>query len=152
MATIPLWLLGRHLTAVTLIPQTVNATTGVLSAGTTQTLTVVTKSITIRREPQSEDIRPVNSSVVNNVNHSDDSTLDLTILLRQGVGAIARNQIEDAIAASDYFQANFTSGAKAWSGYFTRGTSTDGVTNYGANEASITLRQIDVGSANPTYT
>lgn len=141
MPSVPQWLLGRHLTAVTLVPQSI-ANDGTLTDASPVALTVRTQSIEFESEVLGEDIRPVNSAIANFVGHTDDSTLTLEILLSTGTGS---NPIATAMATYDYFKISFTRGGSTFTGYFYRRALRDGVQSLGKNVAVAVFRQVDVG-------
>lgn len=149
MATIPQWLLGRHLTSVVITPQTV-AAAGTLSDGTAKTVTTVVDSIQASINPVHEEINPVNSTRANNVITHDDSSLTLSIIeVNNGSDP---NPLEALVLTNDVFKVVFTKGtqtsfAATWTGYFTRGSCNFGISGRGKQIASLELLQVDAGSS-----
>lgn len=146
MATIPQWLLGRHLTAVVLTPMTV-AVDGTLTAQTPQNITFYTQSIELESEVLGEDIRPVNSPIANFVGHTEDSTLTLEILLHQAGAGTPSNPVASVMATHNVFEISFTRGGSTWAGTFARQSLRDGVRSRGRNVSVAVFRQVDAGDA-----
>ena len=71
MASIPVWLIGKHLTSVSIYPQTVGSA-GALTDASTKALTAVIDSIQLNMNPSIENINAVNSPRANNVVVEDD--------------------------------------------------------------------------------
>jgi len=153
MASIPTWLLGKHLTSVVLTPQAV-AADGTLSdsgSNTAQTVTARVRRIRLNSSVMTEDIRPVNSVRANNVVTGFDHTITLSVLMRPkstSPAVVSSPLASLAYAASDneIVKCTFTRGTSAWSGYFTVADYTEGVESFGANESELTLRQVDDGT------
>lgn len=149
MATIPQWLLGRHLTSVVITPQSVSSA-GVLSDGTAKTVTTVVDSIQANISPVHEEINPVNSTRANNVITHDDSGITLSIIeVNNGSDP---NPLEAIVLTNDVFKVVFTKGtvtsyAATWTGYFTRGQCSFGISGRGKQIASLELLQVDAGAS-----
>lgn len=143
---VPTWLLGRHLTAVSLTPQTVSGA-GVLTAGTAKTLTAFINRCKLRSTPLLENVGPVNKTRANNVILEDDFTLEIEVLLSYN----GENPLATLVTTADYFTGAFTRGGQAWTCTVIRGEFDDGVENQGKNTSSITLHCADNGGTNPTY-
>ena len=148
MPTLPNWLTGPALTAVTLTPL-LRASNGVLSETTpVQSVRGVCRRIRLENDPQHEDIRPVASTLVHNVITGEDNTIVLSLIkTRTGLGALTQ-----LVTQTNYIKATFTQGGEQWTGYFTRGRFTTGVESHGANEEELTLRQIEVNEVNGSVT
>lgn len=146
MASVPVWLLGRHLTACSLTPQTV-ASDGVLTPGTTKTLTAKINRVKLRGQPVLDNVSPVNATKANNVIVEDDFVLELEVLLVSN----GENPLAAAVTSADYFTGTFTRGGQAWSCTVVRGEFDDGVENKGKNTSSLMLHCADIGTTNPTY-
>jgi hypothetical protein len=154
MATVPTWLLGRHLTAVTIIPQTVGAG-GVLTAVTASSavLTTCVENIRISLNPVNSNINAVNDTRANNVVEEDDASLVVTEILKHSdSSATPTNFLAVMAMGYDYYQASFTRGGRSWAGYFCRGPYNDGVVAKGKNTADFTMLQANVGTSSLTYT
>lgn len=141
------WLLGRHLTAVTVKGLT-RAADGTFSVAVTKTLTAYMTENDFQSDPTHEDIGPVNITGANNVITTDDSTLNMAVLLV----ANGENPLATLFAAYDYFLCEWTRGGQAYAYYGTRGTFGDTVNSRGANYQRSSFRRVDIGSANPVYT
>jgi hypothetical protein len=154
MATIPDWLLGRHLTAVTITPQTEGAG-GVLTAVTASSavLTTTIDSIRLAQNPVTSNISAVNNQRANNVIEEDDGSLVVTQILRKGDTSATPTNLLGVLAMGwDYFSATFTRGGRTWTGIYVRGPYTDGVASKGKNVAEMTFLQADAGTSTLTYT
>ena len=154
MATIPTWLLGRHLTAVVVTPQT-EGTGGVLTAVTASSavLTTCVDAIRLALNPVVSNVNAVNDTRANNVIEEDDASLVVTeILKKNDTSATPTNLLAVQALAYDYFNLTFTRGGRTWGGYFCRGAYSDGVTAKGKNVAEMTFHQVNVGTASLTYT
>lgn len=140
------YLLGRHLTSVVVRGQT-RAEDGTFATAVTQTVSSLTSELDFQSDPTLEDIGPVNVTGANNVITTDDSTLNLTVLLL----ANGENPLASLFYAYDYFLVTWTRGGQAYSYYCTRGAFGDTVNSRGANFQRTTFRRVDIGSANPVY-
>lgn len=147
MATIPQWLLGRHLVAITITPQTITAA-GVLGDGTASALVAVADSVSLSLVPAHEEINPVNSVRANNVITHDDGSVQVGIIeVHDGSDP---DPLEALVVAGDVFKVVFTKGTKSgsvktWTGYFTRGNCSFGIQGRGKQIASLELLQVDAG-------
>lgn len=148
MAALPKFLLGRHLTAITITPQT-QADDGTLADTTpVQTVTGTCRSVELSIDNQLEDIRPVNTTLANNVVVATDST----ITVRQLILKTYASTTQMAIAASTPALASipqkvaFTRGGKSWSVVGNIQSYNEGVNSQGANEATMVIRLIDDGT------
>ena len=147
MAAVPVWLLGRHLTAVTLTQQSV-AADGTLTPGTgsaIKTLTALCNRVKLRSNPMLEDVGPVNKTKANNVILQDDFTLEIEVLLKSS----GENPLAAAVTASDYFVCVFTRGGQTWTQTVVRGEFDDGVENQGKNTSTLVLHCADISATNP---
>jgi len=97
--TIPLWLLGKHFTVVSITPQTVS-NVGALSNGTAVNLTRLKTSLSINIDPQKEAINDDASLWEHNVVLADSFSFSLEVLMTN-VNGVSPNKLYDAIAASD---------------------------------------------------
>jgi hypothetical protein len=118
---IPLWLLGKDFTVVSITPQTVS-NVGVLSDGTAVTLTRLKTSLSINIDPQKEAINDDASLWEHNVVLADSFSFSLEVLMTK-VNGTSPNKLYDALAASDICKLIVTFGA---------GTSTRTHTLYGS--------------------
>lgn len=142
------YLLGRHLTSVILTPQTVG-TAGALSNGAPVTLTTVIDNLSESLSAEKEDIRPVNSTRVNNVVTSDNGNFSFGIIKVNN--ASDPNPLKTAILTNDIFKLTWTEGtggsAKTVNLYASRGSLDTGIQGHGKQIATLTFDQIDAGTA-----
>jgi len=89
LAIIP-FLLGKHLTSVVILPQTLGDDGG-LTLADTQSVTAQVKVFNINPTVETDDGRGVNSEYANAMPHSYDGTLDLTLLLRRDQNVALRD-------------------------------------------------------------
>lgn len=149
MATIPLWLLGKHLTALNIYPQTVS-TAGVLSDAATSALLTQSDSIQLSLSPSTENITAVNVPRANSVIVEDDASLNVSIIEVNNTSDPSK--LGTYVGTYDYYKVVFTKGnatgsTATWTGYFTRGEYSEGVSGKGKQIASLQLHVCDVGSA-----
>lgn len=138
------YLLGRHLTDVRVVAQA-RDTNGTFTAAVTYNVSALTSELDFQGDPTHEDIGPVNITGANNVITTDDSTLNLTVLLlANGV-----NPLKEAFFNYDYFRVLWTRGTESFDYYCTRGAFGDSVNSRGANFQRTTFRRVDIGTANP---
>jgi hypothetical protein len=149
--SVPRYLLGRHLTAVTLTPQTV-AADGALSNGTPLTLTTVIESLQDELNANTEEISAVNSTRQNNVVLDDGASLTLVVIsVNNGNDP---EPLRTAFGASDVFKVSYTRGtgssARVTTGYYTRSSLSGGFQGKGKQIGTFTFLPADAGSN--TYT
>jgi hypothetical protein len=154
--SVPRYLLGRHLTAVTLTPQTV-AADGTLSNGTPVTLTAVVDSLQDDLNANTEEISAVNSTRQNNVVLDDGASLQLAVIrVNNGTDPAP---LRTAFGLTDVFKVAYTEGtgssAKVITGYYTRSSVSGGFQGKGKQIGTFAFIPVDAGSntytvANPT--
>lgn len=140
---IPPWLLGIHLTACSITPQSV-ASDGTLTAGTTNSVIAVINAVRFRQRPTKDNITPVNTRRANNIIIEDNSSIEVECILK----ANAANALLTLSATYDVFAVSFTRGTETITLYGTRGDLDDGVTSKGKNLITLVVDQIEIGSAN----
>lgn len=148
MVAFPQWLLGKHLTTVTLFAQSVS-TAGVLTDAATSAFATVVDSIGLNMSPTVENINAVNVPRANNVVVEDDASLQLSIIQRNDTAD--PDALGALVAAYDYFKGTFTVGGvtpKTWTGYFSRGQYNTGIQGKGKQTSSLELHIIDTGTSN----
>jgi|CXWL01.1.fsa_nt_gi hypothetical protein len=148
MATIPAWLLGKHLTSVVLTGQT--NTAGNLADSTVKTLTTVIDNIRLSLTPGTEEISAVNTVIDNMVIISDNYGLSLSVI--EVNNASDPDPLAALVVAFDYIKVVFTRGTvvgsiETWSAIFTRGALETGITGKGKQVASLELLSAQVSSA-----
>lgn len=139
MAT-PRWLLGRHLTALSVIGMT-EATTGTLGAVTTASLSGYVDSISIMSRP----VMGMIQSVDRNQAHYEVELEDYLLVLAEILTVKAAHQpvLPSMSSAYDFYTVTFTRGSQTYVNKCRRGQFVDGVTNFGKNLAVLTLHPID---------
>lgn len=149
MATWPLWAVGRHVTAFTLTPQTINASTGVL-ADTTPVATLYGRlnNVEIESRNNLENLSAMDRQFENMVSIEKGTTYRCEVF--DAYGAV--NPLTQAAYGFDVFKIALTRGAESFTGY--------GIAaNYRLTAqksrvmSSFELMPIDIGgtSANPAY-
>ncbi len=146
--SVPRYLLGRHLTAVTFTPQTV-AANGTLSDGTPITLTAVMDSLGLSLQANTEEISAVNSARQNNVGLDDGASLSLSIIrVNNGTDPAP---LRTAVGTNDIFKVAYTEGtgtsAKVVTGYYQRSSYEDGIQGKGKQIATLSLIPVDAGAS-----
>jgi hypothetical protein len=145
--SVPQYLLGRHLTAITLTPQTV-AANGTLSDGTGIVLTAVIDSLALSLQANTEEISALNSGRQNNVTLDDGASLQLSIIRVNNGNDPA--PLRTAVLASDVFKVAYTEGsgasARVVTGYYRRSNYDDGFQGKGKQIATLALIPVDAGS------
>ena len=145
MPDIPNWLIGKHVTAFTITPQTVG-TAGALSDGTSQSLVGQLDEIQYSYNAQAEEINALDSTRENNVIITKGNGLRLTEILKK----IGTNVLASASNISDVQKVIFTRGAQSTTLYGL-------VTGYnetirrGKSVADVILSPIDAGTGTYVY-
>jgi hypothetical protein len=110
MANVPTWLIGRYLTAISIIPQAVSG--GVLSPGTTFALTGLLDEITLDAINDMDDIVPLDIRQNNRVIIGSGVNMTLVEILNQinstGTFGTGGNCLRQAALAEDYQYVTFT--------------------------------------------
>lgn len=140
----PLWLLGKHLTAVTITPCTEDATTGAVSEGSANTLTGQIDFVRLAIDPVTDTIMPVNATRVHTEILLNSDGLVLGEILTRKNGVISEPILPALAYAYDILKVVFTRGGKTWTYYGRRGPFSDGVSSPGKNICELTLLPIDV--------
>jgi len=147
VATLPLWAIGKHITAFTLTPQSQNTSTGVLS-DTTPVATMYghMQECEVESRNTLENISAMDRPVENNVIIERGTVYRITELEKSA----GTNLLAQAGYGADVFKLVLTRGAQSWTGYAVAG-------NYrmSAVKARVTgtfqLEPVDIGAANPVY-
>lgn len=145
MPSIPVWLTGRHVTQVTITPQTVGAD-GTLTAGTTVSLVGTLDEVTLDSAPELEEISPMDTVRQNMVLLKDGVRVTFMQLLKKN----GTNLLAAAANTADVFQYVVTRGAQTYTGYGHRGAYNESMRR-GRSTSSLTFEPIDIGTSNPTY-
>lgn len=141
MAAIPSWLLGRHVTTIT-VTGVLADNFGNLTLSTTGSLTGQLASVKIRSTPTKENISSVDSAIAHNVITEENSSLELEEILRlQGA-----QQVLPFMAASfSYMKVVFSRAGNTYTYWGSRGEFEDGIESKGKNTCRLNLDQIDIG-------
>lgn len=160
MGTLPLWLLGKHITSVAATLQTINPTTGVLApsvqAGDTATLVSATVGLIDECQLNKAKVRENINSTVRTRAHwvaiSVDDSLVLTEILRQGqnTGLLASLWFSSTANTGRVVYFVFTVGGNSWSGYL-RMTAFNVDYARGKNVARLSLSMVEPNVANVAY-
>lgn len=145
MASIPVWLTGKHVTACAVVPQSV-ATNGTLTPGSSTSLVGSLDEISLNSSPETEEISHLGATYANTVLIRRKQQVTLTEILKSN----GTNILAATATAYDVVQVNLTRGAQSWSFYGI-------VTGYredirrGKSTAVMTLDMVDPNTTNPTY-
>jgi hypothetical protein len=145
MAQLPRWLLGRHLTAITVTPQT-QAVDGTLSnAEGASSLSGYVDYVRLENDPMLEMIQSVDRTNT----HYEGTLEDFTLVLGEILTVkTAHVPVLPSMAGSyDHYLVAFTRGGQSYSVYLRRGAFRDGVTAFGKNACELTMRSVDIGGA-----
>ena len=150
MATIPKWLVGRHLTSVVITPVTVG-TDGTITDVTASafTMTTLTDGLTQSLRPVNEEINPVNATRENFVHIIDGHYLSFTQIKRNDGND--PDGLLNLILNYDHFKFAYTEGtsgsAKTVTGYGLRNEHSTGIQGRGKQVATLALDPVDAGTA-----
>lgn len=150
---LPKWLLGRHLTAVTIRPQTEAADGTFSHAAAASPLSGYIDYVRFESDPTLEMIQSVDRTIA----HYEITLEDFNLVLGEILTVkTAHVPVLPQMAASyNLFLIEFTRGGQTYSCYMRRGAFRDGVTAFGKNACELTVRPVDVGggTGNPvTFT
>lgn len=146
--SIPLYMRGRGLKSLVITGQTIG-TAGALSDSTAYTLSSSLDGYSESLQRQTENISAVNSTRANNMIVEDDNTITWRALkLNNGGDA---NQFKTAILLFDIVKAVWVEGdgasAKTTTAYGSITSMESGIEGKGKQIASLTMQQVDVGTA-----
>lgn len=153
MATLPLWAVGRHVTAYTLTPQSVNATSGVLAdvSASAQTIYGHMRDCEVEQNVTLENISSMDSLAENNIPIEFGTSYRITELEKSA----GTNKLAYLVNSGyNFFKAALTRGGQSWTGYAV-------ISNYRMSAqkngvaATFELRPVQVvdtaTTANPIY-
>jgi hypothetical protein len=146
MATVPVppWLLGRHVTTVTLVGMAIDIY-GVLTDSDSEALVGQLDEITLTSTPQTENIQAMDIRIANYVILEDDFTLTLSEILKR-VNANILYKLQSL--GYDYFHAIITRGTDTWDFYGLRGEYAEQLVK-GKATGRMTFHCIYPGDFNP---
>lgn len=166
MATVvPVWLKGKHLTAITITPYasdtngtlTVVTSTAGLQSGTAtaaKSLSGYIDGITFRSSPMTEMILPVDQTVANYEITVEDYEVNLVEISHVKTN-VWKPLLVEMFGGYDFFKVSFTRGSGTFDMYLKRGAYQEGVVNFGKNTNQLSFRPIrlnDTATATVTYT
>lgn len=144
MAFTPNFLLGKHLTALTVAPIT-EAADGTITVQSSSSLLGYVDGVRFSSDPQLEMIQSLGRYGANYENLLEDSSISIVEILRRSQGGIF--PLLPVVAASyDAAQFVLTRGGKTYTYQGRRSSFRDGVENFGKNTCELTLRPIDIGT------
>lgn len=149
MVALPTWLTGKHVTAITLTPQTVSTTDGSLDDSTpVGNLFGHCDEITIRTRTEAEEISPMNTLRQNMVQIKVGTTIDLTEVLKFAGTNILASAAYDA--TTPVWKVSITRGAQSFLFYGLL-IGYDESIRHGRSVGVASFDMLDPGSANPSY-
>jgi len=142
--TIPIWLTGINGgVVVSLTPQTVNASTGVLADTTpVQTVTADLEECDVSAELSNEEISAMTSGRQNEVGLQDRWTIRMVEIMKK---ASPVSKLLTAYGGADYHKAIFTRGGQTWTGYVLRKSVSEGVRK-GKSTVTLETATVDAGA------
>jgi len=164
---VPRWVLGRHLTAITVTPLVRDAqgtltitTLGTVlgrsaqSATAAKSLSGYVDGVRFGSRPAQDLIMPIDQTVANYEIMYDDFDLQLIEILHiKTTGSAGYAPILPYLAANyEYFLVSFTRGGQTWDCYFKRGDFTDGVQGFGKNSVGLSMRPFTMIDSTATVT
>jgi hypothetical protein len=157
VATIPIWLLGRHTTLVTARWQTPDAN-GLLGNGTssTQTITGLVDSVEYNGQNTTETINCLISFRENEVVTEHNDTFVLTEVMRDGIAGTSTNVLASLwmnADSADVCLITLTRGGNSYAAYMCMQDYSESIRK-GKCVARMTLTQVDIDPSvsNPSYT
>ncbi len=152
MVAIPTWLLGRHVTAITITGQTVAADGTLSTSGSARSLVGRLDEITFNQENETEEIQALDKRAKNPVIVSSGSSFTFIEILRSNDATVTpTNILADVGQLFDYILVSCTRGGRIWAGYFVIKSYQESIRR-GKSTGQLTVETVDVSTANPTYT
>ena len=153
MATIPLWMIGKHVTACTAKLCTVDSS-GVLTAGTgldaaDLVSTGVIDEFELNASRTTENIAAITQVTAHHVRIARRDSVSISEIMRTGQNAclLANLWYSSTSGASDIVQFIFTRGGSTWTFYGVMLSYSESVVR-GKNVARMTLGPVDIGALN----
>lgn len=148
MPSIPLWVLGKNLTALTIRQQTVGADGALTDGGSGATsLLAIKDGLTFNSSAELENIGADNATIANNVILQDDLSMTINALM-PNIGADP-HPLVTLFKANSHFKVVMTFGtggsAKTHTLYFVRGNTSISSVGRGAFKVEATLASVDAG-------
>jgi hypothetical protein len=143
----PLWAIGKHVSAISIWLQTVNTTTGVLADASTAGTSFFGHSseISLDTNVSMENISAMDRPWVHNVVTETDTTLKITELEKSA----GTNLAASLAFSGSYVRYVVTRGAQSFTGFGVLGDYSMNSSGKGSVKGDLTIRQIDIGTAAP---
>lgn len=156
---VPMWVLGKHLTAITVQPcsRAADGTLTVLTAGSGGDSGMVYPTsmkgyidyVRLSTDPMHDMIQAVDRSVAHYEITLEDYMVTLGEILHQKITGGWRPLLPTINGLYDHMKVVFTRGGQSYTFFGKRGSFNDGVQAYGKNTCELTLKSIDVGANLP---
>lgn len=147
MATLPLWVFGKHVTNVSMTPQSVSST-GLLSDGTALPCAGKLRSIRQASNPRQREVSPMDGDQDHMVNVKENNSIVIQELLSYAVGV---TNVIDAVVyntSTDVFKFIFRRAGRTATFYGRRGAASETV-DEGEDVMELTLTMVAPGVPNP---
>jgi hypothetical protein len=141
MAQIPTWLIGKNVTAISITPQSVDLTTGTLTAGSNSSLTGLLDQITRNTENTLDLIVPMDTRQDSKTITGTATTLALVQILST---QSSQNVLEVIANSTDYVFVTFTRGGRTFSDYFVCGKYSESLSR-GKTTGTLDLEPCGIG-------
>lgn len=139
--TIPQWLLGQHLTAISVAPITFDSA-GLITVGTARPISGYIDGVEISPMNRLEMIQSIDQLWAHNQPIMYDTALKITEI--KGKKTTVYTPVLNKIFATYLLgQVTFTMGAEVWTGAFAFEGLRDGINAFGKNTMEATFMQID---------
>lgn len=146
----PAWLLGKHLTQVTVVPYTIDPVTGAWTAGTSLDVWGVMDDLDHQTNVEFEDIRPIHSTQQNEEAISFGNAVVLTTLKKSDSGQKLHGLVNTYAGQGALL--TWVEGKETFAGYFKVGQLRGGMKGHGRQAVSVDFRPTDPGTAQVTRT
>lgn len=144
--------LGRGVGALAITPQTPNATTGTLTAGTASSILGQFKTWKMTQTNTLEDVSPTSARARNNMILDSGTKLEISgILFASDSAASPTNPTTPLVNANDYLAVACTRGGMSVTVYGIVEEYTEEVKDKGSLPFTLTLAEIDIQTTNPVF-
>lgn len=140
------FVLGRNVSAMTITSQTPNATTGVLTAGTAQSIVGQYKTFKLPQSNSLEDVSASSARARNMMITDTGTKCEIG-----GITLIGTNVVEIMIQTIDYVSVVLTRGTNVITVFGIVESFTSEITGKGQVTWTLSLGEIDISSQNPTF-
>lgn len=144
MASIPVWLMGQDTTALTIVPQTLNKTTGAFTAGSAAALTAVFDSVSVEAYRNRVTVIPATSTREHNVPTTDGFRVSIDIFQVYGTEP---DVLLALFKSNTYFQFTLTRSGKSATGYVMFDGMQTGTQGVGEQHAVANFACVDTGAS-----